>query len=89
MKMKVFTGRWYDTMDAFNNWAKGKALTKEVLIHTHAEFNPIYEDKEVALTIVVIHPEDPHWDKTEPQLTAPIHNVPVPHIKIEEIKVTQ
>ena len=87
MKCKIFYGKWYDAMDAFNQWAKGKALTKDVIIHTLPNLSKLaVEDPEIV--IVVYHPEDEHWDKTEKTLTAPIHDVPIPHIKIEEIKVT-
>jgi len=87
--MKVFTGRWYDAMGEFNAWAKGKALTKEVIIHTHVIPNRSWESTEERVLIIVIHPEGQPWEQTEPQLTAPVHIKPEPHIKIEEIKVTQ
>jgi len=64
MKMKVFLGRWYDAIDNFNKWAKGKQLNRDVIIQTH-----ILPYAEVPFTdilyIVVIHPEDPFWDKTQ------------------------
>ena len=88
MKCKIFIGEWYEAQDAFNAWAKGKALTREVLIHTIA-FPPKDPHSPEIITIIVYHPEEPHWDETPKQLTAPIHNIPIPHIKIEEIKVTQ
>ena len=87
MKCKIFIGTWYEAQDAFNNWAKGKALTKEVLIHEQI-FKRGQEPSDICLIIIVYHPEDEHWDKTEKTLTAPVHDVPIPHIKIEEIKVT-
>jgi len=73
MKIKVFIGEWYEAQDAFNKWAKGKALTKEVIIHTHIE--AFYELGKYApkMTITVIHPEDPFWDATQ---TAPVQPVP-------------
>jgi len=87
MKCKIFYGTWYEAQDAFNKWAKGKALTREVLIHTLPNLSKLaVEDPEII--IVVYHPEDEYWDKTEKNLTVPIHDVPVPHIKVEEIKVT-
>jgi hypothetical protein len=88
MKCKIFVGIWYEAQDAFNQWAKGKALTRDVLIHTICIGKEnIYTDGRIA--IIVYHPEDPYWDETPKQLTVPIHDVPVPHIKVEEIKVTQ
>jgi len=88
MKAKIFCGVWYKALDAFNKWAKGKALTKEILIHTHV-YGTEAHMKEHMLDIIVIHPEDPQYDKTEPHITAPLHTKPEPHIKIEEIKVIQ
>lgn len=88
MKCKIFTGTWYEAQDAFNAWAKGKALSREVLIHTVAIRNDnIYQDGRIV--IVVYHPEDPSWDKTEPTLTAPMYLKPEPHIKEKEIVITQ
>ena len=88
MKLKIFIGPWYETQDAFNQWAKGKALTKEVLIHTHI-FNNTAISNNMWAAIVVIHPEDPQWDRTETPQKTPIIDVPIPQTKIEEIKVTQ
>ena len=89
MKMKVFTGTIYEAVEAFNKWAKGKVLTRDVIIHTHVQFS----DGENLITdyadIIVVHPEDPQWDKTETPQKTPIIDVPIPQTKIEEIKVTQ
>jgi len=87
MKCKIFIGTWYEAQDAFNQWAKGKALTREVLIHTIPLSNEPWE-KYDDIAIVVYHPEDPQWDKTEPTLTAPIHTKPEPHIKEKEVVIT-
>jgi hypothetical protein len=70
MKCKIFIGTWYDAQDAFNKWAKGKTLGKDVIIHTHVSQDAGLFDN-VRLSIVVIHPEDARWDKTEPQPTPP------------------
>jgi len=89
MKMKVFTGEWYEAMDAFNNWAKGKLLNRDVLIQTHDGYVLTGAGYKHFLTIIVIHPEDPFWDKTQadtkqyPQITITKNTKP------EEIKVTQ
>ena len=88
MKMKVFIGEWYEAQDAFNNWAKGKALQRDILIQTNSQYVLTGAGYKHFLTIVVIHSEDPEYDKTEKTLTAPVHDVPIPHIKVEEIKVT-
>jgi hypothetical protein len=68
MKMKVFVGKIRDVEVIFNNWAKGKALTREVLIHTHP-LPPLRQGEDDWLAVIVIHPEDPQWDKTEPTPT--------------------
>lgn len=56
MKAKVF----YD-IESFNRWAKGKALTRNVIIHTLTWRQLTPEDSGFA--IVVYHPEDPMWEK--------------------------
>jgi hypothetical protein len=88
MKLKIFWGCAKDVVDQFNAWAKGKVLNKEVIIHEHC-FKTVPPEPSVIVMLFVYYPELPQWDETPKQLTAPIHNVPVPHIKIEEIKVTQ
>jgi len=77
MKCKIFIGTWYEAQDAFNNWAKGKALTKEVLIHEHVWYKGL-DYKEPCLMIIVYHPEDPQWDKTETEspITIPAQRTP-------------
>lgn len=64
MKVKIFEGKWYDMMDDFNKWAKGKKLTKDVIIHTHTT-RPGGEYSEPRMAIIVFHPDTPEWDKTE------------------------
>jgi hypothetical protein len=87
MKCKVFCDRnVFRTVDSFNEWAKGKALTREVIIHTL--YVPATQTLTDTLCIVVYHPEDKYWDATPRQLTAPIHETPEPHIKQAEIQVT-
>jgi len=88
MKCKIFHGKWYEAQDAFNAWAKGKALTRDVLIHTICIGNEnVYTDGRIA--IIVYHPEEPHWDETPQKPAIPVYEVPIPKTKIEEIKVTQ
>jgi hypothetical protein len=64
MKCKIFGGITPElTISQFNAWAKGKALTREVLIHSllaKAE-----DGRCPDLLILVYHPEGPEWDKTE------------------------
>ena len=64
MKCKIFFGLWYEAQDAFNAWAKGKALTRDVLIHEQLMWTA-GEPKTPCLLIIVYHPEDPQWDTTE------------------------
>jgi len=87
MRCKTFVGDWYDAQDAFNKWAKGKELTKNVIIHTHT-FPSTLDPYSVRMAIIVIHPDTPEWNRTEPEITAPVHTKPEPHIKMEEVKVT-
>jgi len=64
MKCKIFEGRWYEAVDAFNKWAKDKTLNSQVIIHTHGYYNKgQYQDS--ALMILVFHPSTQRWDKTE------------------------
>ena len=62
MKCKVFKGKWYEAMDAFNAWAKGKALNKAVIIHSHTNPFVIQGGYDIDLTIVVFHPEGDPWE---------------------------
>ena len=87
--MKVFIGEWYEAQDAFNQWAKGKALQKDILIQTNSQYVLTGAGYKHFLTIIVIHPEYPQYDKTEPQQKPPTVNVPIMQQKVEEIKVTQ
>jgi hypothetical protein len=64
MKMKIFTGKINEAIEAFNKWAKGKALTRDVIVHTHVQFSngvSLWDDYAI---ILVIHPEVPYWDRT-------------------------
>jgi hypothetical protein len=64
MKCKIFWGRCYEAQDAFNRWAEGKALSRDVLIHTipmpHGGVG--HQDY---IAIVVFHPESAYWDSTK------------------------
>jgi len=62
MKAKIFY-----SIEEFNKWAKGKALTKDIIIHTIVWARQHGDDSGFA--IVVYHPEDPIYDQTEPELT--------------------
>lgn len=63
MKMKVFIGKWDAVMNAFNKWAKGKKLSRDVIVHTHVQFStPEIPFDYVA--VVVFHPDETEWDST-------------------------
>ena len=63
MQIKIFWGCMKEAVDAFNKWAKGKQLNREVIIHEH-----IYKSGEpeigIELIIFVYHPEGKEWDTT-------------------------
>lgn len=65
MKCRIFSGPWNQTQDAFNRWAKGKALTKEVIIHTQATVVYKANEYSVYVTITVYHPEHVSWDAVQ------------------------
>jgi len=63
MKVKIFYGHPEDVEKKFNEWAKGKALTRNVIIHTN------YSEGAVqgcigALVIAVYYPEG-MWEEEE------------------------
>jgi hypothetical protein len=88
MKCKIFVGRRYEVQDLFNAWAKGKALTKDVIIHT-IHTNVIYHEGETQIAIIVYHPEDPQWDTTPPKPAVPVHEVLINGVKVKNVQVTQ
>lgn len=82
MKCKIFVGLWYEVQDMFNQWAKGKALTREVIIHTLPNLSKLaVVDAEII--IVVYHPDDPFWDKTETQPIPTIQPKTTPSTRME------
>ena len=82
MKCKIFAGRWYEVQDMFNQWAKGKALTREVLIQTQHIYVSEHPTEHY-LVIVVIHPDDPFWDKTETQPIPTVQPKTTPSTRME------
>ena len=68
MRCKVFYGTWYEAKDAFNKWAKGKALAKDVIIHTHAPIVFTGPGEDESLMIVVFHPEGEPWEKEKEKI---------------------
>jgi hypothetical protein len=62
MKCKVFTGEYGEVVVEFNNWAKGKSLNKDIIIHSSMHY--VYErEMHIKLSIVVLYPEGSIWDK--------------------------
>jgi len=61
MKCKVFTGTWGEALHNFNDWAKGKLLTRDVIIHEQ-----MYRNRdslaELGVIIFVYFPEGSLWD---------------------------
>jgi len=110
MKMRIFYDEPAVAQAKFNQWAEGKALTRDVIIHTHALSvgTGLLDGR---ILIVVITPEGAVWNSTksnpiprvQPEankstgleykddriLLAPIHEEPEPHIRVEEVQVTQ
>jgi len=66
MKCKIFIGRWFRVQAAFNNWAKGRKLTREVIIHEML-IKEADEMGNAKIAIIVYHPEGKEWDRTEPE----------------------
>lgn len=64
MKCKVFWGCMKEAIDAFNKWAKGKQLNREVIIHEHI-YASEESERRVSIIIFVYHPEGKEWDATD------------------------
>jgi len=110
MKCKIFWGCVAEAQDAFNKWAEGKALSRDVIIH-ELVIRQASDLERASIAIVVYHPEGAVWDSTKSKpiqriqpeatedyglareeeriLTAPIHEEPEPHIKVEEAQATK
>jgi hypothetical protein len=83
MKCTIFVGRWYDAQYSFNNWAKGKDLTRDVIIHEQVIY-PREEEPTPQLLIIVYHPDTPEWNRTETKTTAYTEVETVPKQRIAE-----
>ena len=87
MKCKLFIG--LSPVSDFNAWAKGKLLSKDIIIHTVSILVPPSKPYS-NVAIVVYYREGSSWD-TEPEekLTAPIHMTPTEkYVKVDEMEVT-
>ena len=60
MKCLSFHGRWYEAQNAYNKWAEGKPLTKDVIIHSHAVVNTSNDQIDIGLLITVFFDEQLH-----------------------------
>ena len=56
MKVKIFYGTIKSVTEAFNRWAKGKALSRNIIIHTIAYPAPDTGTEDY-IAIVVYYPE--------------------------------
>lgn len=83
MKCTIFTGEWFDAQNQFNKWAKGKDLTREVLIHEQVLYNAD-ELHHSYLAIIVYHPDTPAWNATKEPEKAVIEDKEHKTYKLEE-----
>ena len=64
MKVKIFYGTIKSVTEAFNRWAKGKALTKNVIIHS--VISPAPGPGAIDLfAIFIYYPEGSQFDTEE------------------------
>jgi hypothetical protein len=81
MKCKTFSGSLGEVEYAFNAWAKGKLLTRDIIIHSYVT-SDVSRTYDVDCTIIVFYPEGSLWDE-EPE--TPKQQDPkwsIPEIKI-------
>ena len=64
VKVKMFIGLAADVIEEFNKWAKGKALTKDIIIHT-VPYPPAPQSPYHYILIAVYYPEGSQFDTTE------------------------
>jgi hypothetical protein len=66
MKVKIFYGTLESVQKAFNQWAKGKALSRNIIIHSAAY--PAYsQDVPDLFAIFVYYPEGSQFDTESKQ----------------------
>jgi len=66
MKVKIFYGKPEKVQKEFNEWAKGKALSRNIIIHT-VPFPAYTQGMEDWIAIVVYYPEWIEEEKEEKQ----------------------
>ena len=64
MKVKIFWGCVAEAQDAFNKWAEGKALSRDVIIH-ELVIRQASDLERASIAIIVYHPEGAIWDSTK------------------------
>ena len=64
MKVKIFYGDKEEVEYEFNEWAKGKALTKNVIIHSVISPAPSVGAKDL-FAIFIYYPEGSQFDEGE------------------------
>jgi len=60
MQCTIFYGEKDDVEEAFNEWGKGKTLSKDIIIHTFAHASGKYAARDLVL-IAIYYPDD--YDK--------------------------
>jgi len=66
MKVKIFYGLAKDVEKQFNEWAKGKALSRNVIIHTSYSEGAM-QGMQGCVVIAVYYPEGSQFDTEEKQ----------------------
>lgn len=86
MKCRIFWGCVKEAQDQFNEWAKGKSLTREVIIHTQViERIVSCEETSPSLLIIVFHPEGQQWESAKPIQPAQQETIESPRMEREVI----
>jgi len=63
MQCTIFYGQKDDVEEEFNEWGKGKTLSKDIIIHTFAHASGTHNRNLVL--IAIYYPDD--WDKESEQ----------------------
>jgi hypothetical protein len=88
MKCKIFIGLYFEAQNQFNAWAKGRALSKYVIIHEQIlPINDTFAD--ARLLIIVYYPEDDVWDKTQTEPIPAVQPKPIDFARVEREVMTQ
>jgi len=86
MKCRIFWGCVAEAKDQFNEWAKGKSLTRDVIIHTQVTERIVNcEETSPNLLIIVFHPEGQQWESAKPIQPILIETIESPRMEREVI----